>query len=273
MVALRGPGTTADLIERPSVCPEAIIAPSGVAEPCQFRVRVDHGTNDGRRSCPRADTILDEAIAGWRVWTLGERGTSAADAGRIRRRCVEPRRAVKARCGVSAILLAGIAADIPRRTSDELGIYAASCARDVARPRPAWPPAPVVGVVSLWGTVVEHEGGWRSAVAYPARLRLVCSMCAGRTRHGVPEVVHRFDQKLYTLCGAHRGGISPRRPAHPADRHRPGCPPSEAHRHVRRRSPPPSPCARCSSNPRLVALPYMPTMRVVPVEVRGATRA
>jgi hypothetical protein len=28
----------------------------------------------------------------------------------------------------------------------------------------------VVGTVSLWGTVVECEGGWRGALAYPAAI-------------------------------------------------------------------------------------------------------
>ena len=31
----------------------------------------------------------------------------------------------------------------------------------------------------LWGTVVEHDRGWRSSHAYPERLYLVCST-AGR---------------------------------------------------------------------------------------------
>jgi len=66
----------------------------------------------------------------------------------------------------------------------------------------------VVGSVSLWGTVVEHERGWRAQFAYPARLRLVCAMCAWfEPGSGIPAVVHSFGKRVFTLCSAHRGGI------------------------------------------------------------------
>jgi hypothetical protein len=65
-----------------------------------------------------------------------------------------------------------------------------------------------VGTVALWGRVIEHERGWRAAFAYPARLRLVCAMCAWfEPGPGVPVVVHRFAGRLYGLCERHRGGI------------------------------------------------------------------
>jgi len=76
------------------------------------------------------------------------------------------------------------------------------------RPRPAWPPPPVAGTVSLWGTVIEHERGWRGRFAYPSRLLLVCAMCAWfEPGPGRPVVVHAFARRLYTLCELHRGGI------------------------------------------------------------------
>jgi len=221
---------------------------------------------------PRADTTLEEAIAGWRVWTLGERGDelrlmpagSGVDAW-------DPRHAVKARCGVSTVLRAGIGRHPAPDIRCNCGIYAARSLETFARPRPAWPPAPVVGVVSLWGTVIEHERGWRAAVAYPARLRLVCSMCAWfEPGTGVPEVVHRFDRKLYTLCGAHRGGIQVpdgrrTRPtgidptalqARLIDTYAVDLLPAESVRSL-------------FQQPATVALPYMPTIRVVPVEDEG----
>jgi hypothetical protein len=34
-----------------------------------------------------------------------------------------------------------------------------------------------IGTVALWGRVVEHEFGFRAAVGYPQRLRLVCPVC------------------------------------------------------------------------------------------------
>jgi hypothetical protein len=88
------------------------------------------------------------------------------------------------------------------------GIHAARSLATFDRPRPAWPPPPVIGTVSLWGTVVEHERGWRARYAYPARLGLVCAMCAWfEPGPGTPEVVHAFFGRLYTLCALHRGGI------------------------------------------------------------------
>jgi hypothetical protein len=65
-----------------------------------------------------------------------------------------------------------------------------------------------VGRASLWGRVVDHEQGWRAQFAYPARLRLVCAMCAWfEPGTGVPAVVHTFRERLYALCAIHRAGI------------------------------------------------------------------
>jgi len=50
---------------------------------------------------------------------------------------------------------------------------------------------PVIGTVSMWGRIVEHQHGWRAEHAYPDRLRLVCGAClrarTGR-RTGIPVV-------------------------------------------------------------------------------------
>jgi hypothetical protein len=150
-----------------------------------------------------------EPISGWRVWNL-----SSGDAG-LRLQPAgsgvdpwEPRRVVEARCGLPALLTFAIG---PHKAPDircRCGIYASRSLDEFERPRPAWPPAPVVGTVALWGTVVEHERGWRAEFAYPARLRLVCSMCAWfEPGPGTPAVVHTFSGRLYTLCEVHRGGI------------------------------------------------------------------
>ena len=61
---------------------------------------------------------------------------------------------------------------------------------------------PVIGTVSMWGRIVEHQHGWRAEHAYPDRLRLVCGAClrarTGR-RAGIPVVAG-------TIAGA---GASP----------------------------------------------------------------
>jgi hypothetical protein len=155
------------------------------------------------------DDALDEAISGWRAWNLsdGDRGPtlrpigSGVDAW-------PPRRPVEARCGASALLTIGIGRHSAPDIRCRCGIYAGRSLEALDQHRPAWPPAPVVGTVSLWGTVVEHERGWRARFAYPSRLRLVCPMCAWfEPGSGAPEVVHAFAGLLYPLCPAHRGGI------------------------------------------------------------------
>ncbi len=151
-----------------------------------------------------------EPIVGWRVWNLSDEPGEGpmlhpvgpgVDVWR-------PRVALHARCGARPLLrLLGWShrAPDPRCTC---GIYAARSLLEIDRPRPAWPPPPVVGTVSLWGRVVEHERGWRAASAYPARLRLVCAMCAWfEPGPGIPLVVHAFVGRLYALCARHRGGI------------------------------------------------------------------
>lgn len=151
----------------------------------------------------------EEPIAGWRAWNLSEGATGPrllpAGAGVD---SWQPREAAEARCGAPGILLVGIGRHTAPDIRCRCGIYASRSLDVSERPRPAWPPAPVVGTVSLWGTVVEHERGWRGRFAYPSRVRLVCAMCAWfEPGTGTPEVVHAFGSRLYPLCAAHRGGI------------------------------------------------------------------
>jgi hypothetical protein len=54
------------------------------------------------------------------------------------------------------------------------GLYAFK-SKTVLRSPKTW--FPVIGTVSMWGRIVEHERGWRAEHAYPDRLRLVCGEC------------------------------------------------------------------------------------------------
>jgi hypothetical protein len=168
------------------------------------------GANDGGMTPDDAVERADEVVVGWRTWDVSlddETGPLLLPVGSG----VDvwaPRRPLRARCGVPAVL------SLFRRPHEapdpgcRCGIYAARSLDAFDRPRPAWPPPPVLGTVSLWGRVIEHERGWRAAFAYPARLRLVCSMCAWfEPGPGAPVTVHRFLGRLYTLCERHRGGI------------------------------------------------------------------
>jgi len=122
---------------------------------------------------------LAEPLLGWRLWRLGERpdgGVALVSVVRdvewptrheLEAECLGPRwtwwprrrrehRAPeqRCRCGIYA------AADVNQALT-----YLEVC-RGMARRRP-----PVaLGVVKLWGRVLECERGWRATSAYPARL-------------------------------------------------------------------------------------------------------
>jgi hypothetical protein len=152
----------------------------------------------------------DSPILGWRTWNLSDDPTAPRllPAGSGGRDPWEPRRAAEARCVASRILTRRLHPHTAPDPSCTCGIYAGHSLDDFDRPRPAWPPPCVVGTVSLWGTVIEHERGWRAASAYPARLGLVCSMCAWfEPGPGIPTVVHVFAGRAFALCEVHRGGI------------------------------------------------------------------
>jgi hypothetical protein len=109
-----------------------------------------------------------EPVLGWRVWRL-ERRAGALTLVSVTREDPWPAQApMRGAChrGHGA----------PER-SCTCGIYAAASPEDLGAIGILQPSTTVVGAVAMWGTVVEHQRGARSAVAYPARLRLVCGPC------------------------------------------------------------------------------------------------
>ena len=150
-----------------------------------------------------------QPVDGWRVWNLhldraGHPELLPAGSGVDAWR---PREPVQARCGKPSLLRAGRShpAPDPRCTC---GIYARREPDRSARVTPSYPVPPVIGTVSLWGRVIEHEEGWRGAFAYPSRLTLACTLCLGlEPGTGQPAVVHGFAGQLYPLCEDHRGGV------------------------------------------------------------------
>ncbi|MGH2635532.1 MAG: hypothetical protein ACRDHU_05230 [Actinomycetota bacterium] len=143
--------------------------------------------------------VLTDAIDGWRTWTLAgsrdgseaillpiagtgktwPRGSPArAECGRRRHHRVP---GLDCTCGIHATHTF----DLLRRTRD---------------------PA-VLGMVALWGRVLEHEHGYRAEFGYPQRLALVCPLCFwqwGARGSNRPEVVvRRRGGRLVPLCGPH----------------------------------------------------------------------
>jgi hypothetical protein len=82
------------------------------------------------------------------------------------------------------------------------GLYAV---RDPGLLRGARDPA-VLGTVSLWGRIVEHELGFRGQLAYPQRLVLVCPFCFWQRGAGTAPVEHvarTRRRRLVPACDAH----------------------------------------------------------------------
>ena len=115
-----------------------------------------------------------QPVTAWRVWLLDEK-RSPWRLDSVILACRWPtRRELTARCLTSR---GDHAADhFAPLTGCKCGIYGAASIdtlmsyigfpyRQDTRPR-------VVGVVSLWGKIVEHEQGWRASHAYPLHLWL-----------------------------------------------------------------------------------------------------
>jgi hypothetical protein len=100
-------------------------------------------------------------IVGWRVWRWDVSGLKSLNGKRW-----SPRQPLAAKCG------AGRAHDAhePPQTDCTCGVYAAK-SREHLR-QFGYERHGIHGEVHLWGTVVEHEFGWRSQFAYPKALFL-----------------------------------------------------------------------------------------------------
>lgn len=152
--------------------------------------------------------LATEPVTGWRVWRLtdddaGPRLGSITVSGRW-----SPREPFVATCAASG----------GHRVPDEAcscGVYAASTPEHLANSGAIGTTASVVGTVAMWGTVVEHDAGARSAVAYPARVRLVCATCLSDGRGAVvPRFVVGTGDATTALCRRHGlGRAGSRQPA------------------------------------------------------------
>jgi hypothetical protein len=68
--------------------------------------------------------------------------------------------------------------------------------------------ASALGVVALWGRVIEHRRGYRAELAYPERLRLVCGRCLRQRVRAVPEAVVPVEGGAFVAaCARHAGSL------------------------------------------------------------------
>jgi hypothetical protein len=164
-----------------------------------------------RAMAPRAARSVEhsaEPVVGWRAWRLRRdeagslclqpafRGSPWRPREPVAAECVRRRRhgAPKRRCTCG---LYGF------RDGSEVGLGGTRLA--------------AVGQVSMWGRVVEHDRGYRAEFAYPARLRLVCSVCLTMgERPATPVVVSEEGGFLLPLCDEHARSHRGHGELHPA---------------------------------------------------------
>ena len=142
---------------------------------------------------------LAEPINAWRTWTL----VGSRDGAQVRLAPIAgdgnpwpPRRPAVASCTRHR-------SHVRPELECTCGLHAVDSPDELRRTRD---PA-VLGTVALWGRIVEHEHGYRAALAYPQRLRLLCYLCFtlwGRNGPGDCEVVVRHrGGRMVPLCGPH----------------------------------------------------------------------
>ena len=140
-----------------------------------------------------------EPFIGWRAWRLirtrvgGLRLTSLGG-----REIWPPRKPMHAQCRVGVYH----AERLPDADCS-CGIYAASLHAEELVTQYAIQ-AQVVGTVSMWGRIVEHEYGARSEFAYPSQLAVICELCSIENRSLVAaERMLEIPGGFIGRCSAH----------------------------------------------------------------------
>jgi hypothetical protein len=153
-----------------------------------------------------------EPVLGWRIWHAAEKAGSTS-LWSIYHRVVWPAgEPLRAECAKRRLIVRFRSSARKRHPAPavgcECGIYALSTEQTgihvlstedfwmMLRELEAQQKLPVLGRVSLWGEVHEHERGWRASLAYPERLYvfrapssdggIATRLAAGLERYGVP---------------------------------------------------------------------------------------
>ena len=134
-------------------------------------------------------------IIGWRVWRWYASGLRSLNG-----KPWSPGKPLAAKCG------AGNAHDAhePPQADCTCGVYA-SKSREHLR-MTGYEPLGIRGEVHLWGTVVEHELGWRSQFAYPKSLVLPPDLIPSGTKEMESrlETLAAYDIDIFILSGGQK---------------------------------------------------------------------
>jgi hypothetical protein len=158
------------------------------------RHRSSEGGAENLDSCRAPD--FAEPIRAWRVWWVLLQGQKLWLRSLFFPLLWEPGRRAEAECLHRRLLRPWRRRThhAPRERCD-CGIYAAIAPSTAAEYLGSMQPAPpseavqyAVGRVSLWGSVIECEHGWRASYAYPAGLHLPTHTLGRRPRLRPPEV-------------------------------------------------------------------------------------
>jgi hypothetical protein len=148
----------------------------------------------GATQRPEAPLFL-EPVLGWRVWRLTRQGHGLRLQALATPDTWRPNEADAARCFVS---------DHPGAPWADCtcGYHAASSVDALMGAGVLGRAVAVLGVIAMWGSVIEHAHGARAEFAYPARFRLVCTPCF-RAGSIVDPVTVAAATPLVPLCGGH----------------------------------------------------------------------
>jgi len=134
-------------------------------------------------------------IVGWRVWRWDAAGLSSLNGKRW-----PPGQPLAAKCG------AGNAHDAqePPQTGCTCGVYAAKNREHLRNM--GYHRYGICGEVHLWGTIVEHELGWRSQFAYPKTLFLPPDLIPSDTKEMEARLktLAAYDIDIFMLGGGRR---------------------------------------------------------------------
>jgi hypothetical protein len=131
-------------------------------------------------------------IVGYRVWTWDTKGLKSLCGERW-----HPSQSLAARCRASAVVAPTVGrveavhdAHEPPQTNCTCGVYAAKNLEHLRHL--GYEGRGIPGEVYLWGTVVEHELGWRAQFAYPKSLVL--------RPDAIPSGTKEMESRLKTLA-------------------------------------------------------------------------